>query len=56
METVRTLPAEETFVAVNVKLSQKNARSLVKLLLEKVLVDNDEMVELVTFSLQGTLK
>ena len=56
MDTVRNMPAEETYVIVNVKLNQQKARSLVKLLLEKVLADDDEMVDLVTFSLQGTLK
>ena len=56
MDTVRNMPAEETYVIVNVKLNQQKAWSLVKLLLEKVLADDAEMVDLVTFSLQGTLK
>jgi len=56
MDMVRNLPAEETFVIVNVKLNQQNARFLVKLLLGKVLADDSQMVDLVTFSLQGTLK
>ena len=56
MEAVRTMPAQETFVLINVKLNNKNARALAKMLLEKVLADGEEVVDLVTFSLMGTLK
>jgi hypothetical protein len=56
MDTVRIMPAEETLVIVNVKLDQRRARALAKMLLEKVLASDDEVVDLVTFSLKGTLK
>lgn len=56
MDTVRVIPAEETYVIVNLKLDQRRARALAKLLLEKVLADGDQFVDLVTFSLKGTLK
>ena len=54
METVRTLPAEETYVTVNVKLNQQHARALARLILEKGLVD--EPFDVVTVTLQGTMK
>lgn len=56
MDSVRMIPAEATLVTVNVKLDQKHARDLAKLILEKVLVDDVQKVDLVTFSLRGTLK
>lgn len=56
MDTMRTMPAEETLVIVNVKLDRKRARSLAKLLLETLLVDDASSVNLITFSLHGKLK
>ena len=56
METVRMIPATETSVLVNLKLNQKRARALAKKLLDKILVDEDKAVDLVTLSLRATLK
>lgn len=56
MEPVRTMPAASTSVMLNLKLNQHMARELVKMLLEHVLADDEKRVDLVSFSLQGTMK
>ena len=56
MEAVRTLPAAETMVVLNLRFNRRTARALAKLLIEKLLVNDAETVDLVTFSLQGKLK
>lgn len=56
MDTMRTMPAEETLVSVNVKLDRKRARALARRLLDELLKDDSESVNLITFSLHGKLK
>jgi hypothetical protein len=56
MDTVRTMPAEETFVAVNLKFDRRRAWSMVKNLLDQLLVEEEKMVDLVTLTVKGKLK
>lgn len=56
MDTVRDMPEAGTAVMVNVKLDRKRAMALFEMLQRKLNTGEGEFVDLVTFSLKGSLK
>lgn len=54
MEVVRTQPATETRVIVNVKFTQKAALALFRMLAQKINLEQEDL--LLTFSFKGKMK
>lgn len=56
LEAVRSMPAVSTSIMINLKLDQRTARALAMKLLEQILADDEKRVDLVSLSLEGTMR